>query len=57
MRSKLTDEKPIKIIFDEETDINYEESDVDLISDEEDGWDPTWVPSEVVDTFFGQNSS
>jgi hypothetical protein len=37
MRSKLTDEKPIKIIFDEETDINYEESDVDFTSDEEDG--------------------
>jgi hypothetical protein len=55
MRSKLTDEEGIKIIFDEENDIIYEESDVDLTSDEEDGRDPAWVPSEVADTFFVHN--
>jgi len=37
IRSKLTEEEAIKIIFDEESDINHEASDVDLTSDEEDG--------------------
>ncbi|KAK2725569.1 hypothetical protein QYM36_000162 [Artemia franciscana] len=54
-QDKLTDKKAIKIIFDDESDDNYEKSDLDLTSDKEDGRDPSGVSSEVADTFFRHN--
>ena len=47
----MTDEEVIKIIFDKQSDINYEEyknAKLHLASDEEDGRDPDWVSSVVV---------
>ncbi|KAK2717389.1 hypothetical protein QYM36_006238 [Artemia franciscana] len=55
MERKLTDKETMKIIFDEESDIKCEESDVDLTSDEEDVREPTLVSLEVVDTFLDPN--
>ncbi|KAK2724460.1 hypothetical protein QYM36_001086 [Artemia franciscana] len=52
LRSDLTDEESIKITFDEESNIDYKESDVDVASDEEDDRDPAWASSELTYTFF-----
>ncbi|KAK2707184.1 hypothetical protein QYM36_015013, partial [Artemia franciscana] len=60
LRSNMTDEEVIKIIFDKESDINYEEykkAKLHLTSDEEDGRDPDWVSSVVVYTFFDHSVS